>query len=79
MAKSNYQILIEMRETIVEYLEEEKTINEKALAAYEPKPIAEQDQEIRILREKEAIKLRDRITELSRHIAVIKRMFPTNP
>jgi polyhydroxyalkanoate synthesis regulator phasin len=78
MAESNYQILIEMRETIVDYLQEEKTINEKALAAYEPKPIAEQDQEIRILREKEAIKLRDRITELSRHIAVIKRMFPTN-
>jgi polyhydroxyalkanoate synthesis regulator phasin len=77
MAPSNYQILLEMRDSIVEYLEEEKTINEKA--AYEPKPIAEQDQEIRILREKEAIKLRDRITELSRHIAVIKRMFPNNP
>jgi polyhydroxyalkanoate synthesis regulator phasin len=79
MAPSNYQILLEMRDSIVEYLEEEKTINEKALVAYEPKPIAEQDQEIRILREKEAIKLRDRITELSRHIAVIKRMFPNNP
>jgi len=78
MAKTNYQILIEMRNSIVEYLEEEKTINEKALLAYEPKPIAEQDAEIRILREKEAIKLRDRITELSRHIAVIKRMYPTN-
>jgi hypothetical protein len=33
MAESNYQILIEMRETIVDYLQEEKTINEKALAA----------------------------------------------
>lgn len=76
MAKTNYQILIEMRSSIVEYLEEEKMINEKALLAYEPKPIAEQDAEIRILREKEAIKLRDRITELSRHIAVIKRMYP---
>lgn len=76
MAKTNYQILIEMRETILEYLNEEKTINEKALLAYEPKPIQEQDAEIRIMREKEAIKLRDRITELSRHIAVIKRMFP---
>ncbi len=65
-----------MRDSILEYLEEEKTINEKALLAYEPKPIVEQDAEIRILREKEAIKLRDRITELSRHIAVIKRMYP---
>jgi hypothetical protein len=76
MAETNYQILIEMRDSILDYLEEEKTINEKALLAYEPKPIAEQDAEIRILREKEAIKLRDRITELSRHIAVIKRMYP---
>ncbi|MES2796677.1 MAG: hypothetical protein V4683_11960 [Bacteroidota bacterium] len=76
MAETNYQILIEMRDSILEYLSEEKTINEKALSAYEPKPIAEQDSEIRIMREKEAIKLRDRITELSRHIAVIKRMFP---
>jgi hypothetical protein len=41
------------------------------------KPIAEQDQEIHF-REKRSIKLRDRITELSRHIAVIKRMFPTS-
>jgi hypothetical protein len=31
MAPSNYQILPEMRDSIVEYLEEEKTINEKAL------------------------------------------------
>lgn len=77
MAETNYQILIEMRNTIVEYLEEEKAINEKALISYEPKPIQEDDAEIRRMREKEAIKLRDRITELSRHIAVIKRMYPT--
>lgn len=77
MAKNNYQILIEMRDTIVAYLEEEKTINEKALTSYEPKPIQEDDAEIRRMREKEAIKLRDRITELSRHIAVIKRMYPS--
>jgi hypothetical protein len=44
---------------------------------YEPKPIAEQDQEIRILRKKKPLNY-DRITELSRHIA-IKRMFPNNP
>ena len=76
MAETNYQILVEMRDSILEYLNEEKTINEKPLLACEPKPIQEQDAEIRIMREKEAIKLRDRITELSRHIAVIKRMFP---
>lgn len=75
MAETNYQILIEMRDTIIEYLETEKSINEDALAAYEPKPIQDDDAEIRRMREKEAIKLRDRITELKRHIAVIKRMF----
>lgn len=73
----NYKILIEMRDTIVEYLEKEKSINEDALQAYEPKPIAETDSEIRIMREREAIKLRDRIYELKRHIEVIKRMYPS--
>jgi hypothetical protein len=77
MAITNYQMLIEMRDTILEYLEGEKSINEAALVAYEPKIIQETDSEIRIMREREAIKLRDRITELNRHIAVIKRMFPT--
>jgi len=76
MATTNYQILIEMRDSIVAYLEEEKGINEDALKAYEPAIIQDSDPEMRILREKEAIKLRDRITELKRHIAVIKRMFP---
>jgi len=77
MAQTNYEILIEMRNTIVEYLEEEKSINEKALTSYEPKPIQDDDAEIRRMREKESIKLRDRIIELSRHIAVIKRMYPS--
>ncbi len=76
MAESNYQMLIEMRDAILEYLEEQKSINEDALAAYEPKPIQDDDPEMRRMREKEAIKLRDRITELKRHIAVIKRMYP---
>lgn len=76
MAITNYQILIEMRDTIIAYLEEEKSINEDALKAYEPKPIQDDDPEMRIMREKEAIKLRDRIMELKRHISVIKRMFP---
>lgn len=65
-----------MRESIIAYLEEEKGINEDALKAYEPAIIQDTDPEMRILREKEAIKLRDRITELKRHIAVIKRMYP---
>lgn len=76
MAVTNYEILIEMRDTILKYLEEEKEIFEKALKAYDPQAIQDSDNEIRQMREKEAIKLRDRITELSRHISVIKYMFP---
>jgi hypothetical protein len=77
MAVTNYEILIEMRDTIIAYLEEEKSINEDALKAYEPQIIQDSDPEMRIMREKEAIKLRDRITELKRYISVIKKMYPT--
>lgn len=76
MASINYQILIEMRDNIVSYLEGEKKVCEDALKAYEPGAIIDTSEEIRILREKEAIKLRDRIYELSRHISVIKAMYP---
>lgn len=72
----NYKILIEMRDTILEYLEKEKSINEDALLAYQPQPIQDTDSEIRIMRERERIKLNDRIYELKRHIEVIKRMYP---
>ena len=77
MATTNYQILIEMRDNIVEYLEEQKSINEDALKAYEPMIIQDSDPEIRKMREREAIKIRDRITELKRHISVIKKMYPS--
>lgn len=76
MADINYQILIEMRDKIVTYLEGEKKICEAALKAYEPGVITESSEEIRVMREREAIKLRDRIYELSRHIEVIKAMYP---
>lgn len=72
----NFKILIEMRDNIIEYLEKEKSINEDALRAYEPQPVQDSDSEIRLMREREAIKLRDRIYELKRHIEVIKRMYP---
>ena len=74
----NYKILIEMRDNILEYLEKEKSINEDALKAYEPQPIQDTDPEIRLMRERERIKLMDRIYELKRHIEVIKRMYPSD-
>lgn len=76
MSGLNYRILTEMRDTIIDYLEKEKGINEDALKAYEDGPIKSSDSEIRIMRERESIKLRDRIFELKRHIEVIKRMYP---
>lgn len=76
---SKEQIIINtMKNTIVEYLEGEKKINEDALKAYDNPIIPDSDTEVRRMREREAIKLRDRITELSRHIEVIKRMYPGN-
>lgn len=75
MSATNYQILIDMRDKIIEYLEKEKGINEDALTAYDD-PIKETSEEIRIMREREAIKLRDRIYQLRNHIEVIKRMYP---
>lgn len=68
--------MAEIKKNIIEYLEEEKTINENALKAYDSAPIQDSDPEIRKMREMEAIKLRDRIHELNRHIAVIKKMIP---
>ena len=76
MESPNYKMLLQMRDNIFEYLEKEKSINMDALKAYEDGAIIENDSEIRIMREKERIKLRDRIYELHRHIEVIKRMFP---
>ncbi len=77
MSKKDYNILIEMRDTIIDYLETEKGINEDALRAYDNSIIAQDDEsEIRIMRERERIKLNDRIFELKRHIEVIKRMYP---
>lgn len=76
MALEQYQLLIDMRDNIIEYLEGEKEVWEQALKAYEPKTLDDIPNDVKVLREKEAIKLRDRITELTRHIKVIKAMYP---
>ncbi|TZF84527.1 hypothetical protein FW774_05935 [Pedobacter sp. BS3] len=70
--------MAEVKQTIIDYLTEELTINSAALKNYDngDDPIKQRDTnpEIQKMREIEAIKLRDRIHELTRHIAVIKRM-----
>jgi hypothetical protein len=70
------RLMAEIKANIISYLLEEVQINTNALKAYEEKdnPIQNSDPEVKRMREIEAIKLRDRIYELNRHIAVINRM-----
>lgn len=70
------KLMAEIKQNILDYLQEEMSINTTALKSYDfnENPIQDADIEIRKMREVEAIKLRDRIHELNRHIAVIKRM-----
>lgn len=76
MADLKYQVLIEMRNIITEYLMEEVERNRSALTAFEDRPIQDSDPELRRLREIEAIKLRTEINKGLRDIAVIKKMYP---
>lgn len=70
------RLMAEIKANIIDYLQEELTINAQALKTYDDRdnPIQNSDTEVKKIREIEAVKLRDRIHELSRHIAVIKRM-----
>lgn len=72
------ELMAEIKQQILDFLEEEKNINENALKAYDTSanPIQDSDPEIKKMREIEAIKLRHSSHELSRYIAVIKRMIP---
>jgi polyhydroxyalkanoate synthesis regulator phasin len=72
------KFMAEVQRSVVDYLTDEININTNALKAYEPNAMDDvnRDPDVKRIREIEAIKLRDRITELSRHIAVIKRMYP---
>lgn len=65
--------------SILGYFTEELKINSDALKAYEGDALLPEktNDEILRIREIEAVKLRDRIHEINRHIAVIKRMIPT--
>lgn len=72
------KLMAEVQRTVVDYLQDELKINSDALKAYDPVPMEEdkRDPEVKKWREIQAMILRDRINELTRHIAVIKRMYP---
>jgi hypothetical protein len=77
-SKEKIALMAEIKQNIIDYLNDELKINSDALKAYDnSNPIQEQDTEIRKMREMEAIKLRDRIHQLASYIAVINRMIPT--
>lgn len=70
--------MAEVKRSVCDYLQDQVEINTAALKAYDPNPIDDtnRDPEVKRFREIEALKLRDRINELNRHIAVIRRMYP---
>jgi hypothetical protein len=76
LTEERLKFIKEVKKNVLKYLEDQYDIAFNALAAYEPGAIMDSDSEIRKMREWEAIKLRDRVSELNRHVAVIKQMYP---
>lgn len=73
------KLMQEVKNTILNFLQDELKINSDALKAYDDiinNPIQNSDPDIKRMREIESIKLRDRIHQLNSYIAVIKRMTP---
>lgn len=77
---SNEKIILmaEIRRSVIDYLQDQANINQDALKAYEVSPLEEdkRDPEVKKIREIQAMILREKIQDLNRHIAVIKRMYP---
>lgn len=73
-SKEKLRLMAEVKQNVINYLQDQLEINQAALNSYDNDAIKDNDTEIRKMREIEAIKLRDRVNELSRHIAVVKRM-----
>lgn len=76
--KDKMLLMAQVQRSVVDYLQDELKINSDALKTYDHNPMEDdkRDADVRKLREVQAMILRDRINELSRHIAVIKRMYP---
>jgi hypothetical protein len=70
--------MAQVQRTVCDYLQDEVKVNSDALKAYEINPLEDnqRDPDVKRFREIQAMILRDRINELNRHIAVIKRMYP---
>jgi hypothetical protein len=77
-ANEKVKYMAEVTRSVVDYLQDQLGINTDALKAYDPNPMEDEnrDSEVKRFREVQAMILRDRISEINRHIAVIKRMYP---
>lgn len=70
--------MAEISRSVIDYLQDQLSINNDALKAYDTNPVDDgnRDAEVKRYREVQAMILRDRVSEINRHIAVIKRMYP---
>lgn len=70
--------MAQIKNSILDYLTEQLEINSESLKQYEGDKLLPDNtpSDIRQIREIEAIKLRDRIHELTRHLSAIKRIIP---
>jgi len=71
-------LMAKTKNSIIDYFTNELTRNTDALKKYEGDKLLPDSTNVEVLkmREIEAIKLRDRVYELSRHIDVIKKIIP---
>jgi hypothetical protein len=70
------RFMAEVKQNVLNYLQDELEVNTAALKSYEDREsVINGDDQIKRMREIEAMKLRDRIHELNRHIKVINRMY----
>ena len=73
------QYMHKIRTALIDYFTEQANTESTALGIYDKLgPIESQElpDDVKKLREVQSIVLRDRINELNKHIAVIKRIFP---
>lgn len=70
--------MAQIKANIIDYLTEEMQLNSESLKQYETDSLLPNNLPLEIfkMREIEAIKLRDRIHELTKHISAVKRMIP---
>lgn len=79
MKNETLEFMAKLKAGFIDYFTEQIDIENTALNMYDkmgPIDKNESTDEVKKLREIQSILIRDRITQLTKHIAVIKRIFP---